>query len=439
MARRYTALVLIALLAILLSPATPARAQDGACPPGSYKIGTPEGTWPTLTIMCTYNVGVVSVVSTNPETWPCSQHVLHKNLHPITGTPQHWIVVVPYEHTFLGQRARIEFLVFTKSTLPQVFPPGHEIDDVEIIISHHNRNGQFYSQIRSPLSKYRKINTFWLDGLGVRRFYPVYIVEEHVPATPHGGYFMIKLDYGESGVLDTDHDWALSSLHVGSENYTFPEHCLIPNANLPGAPPTPSPQPTPTLLPTWTPNPGATATPVPQTTPEATAPPDATAYPTWTPSPVFFPTTQAETTPTPWAPVVLPTVDWPTPRPTEIWASGDGGDGSAGDGLADLVAAINNDWQPAIDSTDDWADPHSDSTGTVAPVIVAMEMAQNISKPISYVKSIGYFMPNLAPYVTYLLMLASIIVFSILSKFSLSLAARILEIIRRILELIPGM
>lgn len=439
MARRYPYLALLGALLIILvtaAQARPAAAQWGACPPGTYSLGSPSGIYPGDAIVCSSALSIVSLVNTNPETYPCSQHILHRNAQMSPEHPQQPVYIIPPADAFLGQRLRVTFFIFTRPKIPGfwIIPPGQEIDDVTLTLRYYNSSGTEYSVSSQPLSAYRRINTYY-EGPG-RQYYPVYIVDQRLNAAGAGGYVSARLTYGG----DTDqynHNWAMSSIKIGNEHDILPEHCQIPNTENPG--PTPPPPPTPTLLPTWTPNPSATATPPPVTTPGATAP-GTTPQATWTITPVIFPTTRAESTPTPWAPISLPTISWPTPQPTVVWADTGGGGDDPELGLGGMINTINNSWQPAIAAVDDWADPNSSAaTGNASPVETALEMAQHVTRPVSYVKAIATYMPNLGPYILYLLMLAGFIAFNIMSRFSLSLSARILEIIRRIVELIPGM
>jgi hypothetical protein len=77
-------------------------------------------------------------------------------------------------------------------------------------------------------------------------------------------------------------------------------------------------------------------------------------------------------------------------------------------------------------------------TGTGSPNQIVSEVTAVMSGPISYVKAIQTYLPNTAPYVGFLILAVSWIPFNMLAKFGLSIIARLFELIRRIIELIPG-
>lgn len=435
--------VLVAALigVVALATPAPALAQFGACPAGSVPLPAPADTWPHTTIACSWDLRVVSIMADNSWDYPCAQQLIHQRRRDSQGQ---WIadpiIMVPSLANDHGQLGRLSFLLFnyTDSLDANIFfPPGRHLDGAELHITYQDRFGQV-TTLHRAVTDYPWTTSSNFNLLDLQTYRKVYLVDERIDTRWDGvgGIFYVYMTFPSENNVDV-YSWGIASWQSSAAQNNFPEHCAIPNA--PGIhTPTPPPTPTPPATPTGTIEATPTPTQTPISTPEATAP-ASTLVATWTPTPIVFPTTRSESTPTPWLPVTLPTVHWPTPRPTTIWADSGGGD-DTDLGLGGLVNTINNAWQPAISNMDDWADPNSTAaTGNVAPVETALEMAHNIGRPVAYLKAVSEYMPNAGPYIAYLLMLVGFVAFNVMSKFFLSLSARIIEIIRRILELIPGM
>lgn len=430
-ARKFLIPVIVLLAAVLAAPDR-AAAQNGACPPNSYLTITPQGTWPSDVSVCSYSPGLVVAWNDILDWFPCDQQIraFHGNLF---APDTLYVVYVPDENQYYGSQVRFKALLFgaVQFAFPPVPPPGWTLDNAYVRVQYFNNNGIL------SWGSYQKASTYaYIDTQVEGGYYRVYLIDETMGTySGQGGYIRFGLTY-EPDEDQVKRNWGISSVRIGNYYDTMPEHCPVPNANLPN-PPTP-PYPTSTLPPTWTPNPTAgTPTPTPITTPQATAV-GGTPPPAWTPTPFSFPTVPAENTPTPWAPVSIPTIAWPTLPPTVVVGVIPTIDTTLG-GIDALVETLNDDWQPSVDFGASAIDlDNADTTGTGSPNAIISEITALVSVPVSYVKAIGTYLPNTAPYVAFLVLMASWVPFNMMAKFGLTILSRLFELIRRIIELIPG-
>ncbi len=421
-------------LALLSRPAL-VTAQNGACPGNTYLLGSPEGTWPSDLSACSYNLLTTYMTNDPLDRFPCDQNVAMYTNDGGLGWDTNEVVYVPSASQYYGGQFRVRFLIWGHGNVTQHFiPPGLVMDENTLLLQHYNQNAILVGAYTRQMDQYPYVDTYWIDA-GVYYYYRVYIVEEVFGSADGQGGFMKVTISRPDGSNEGVYQVKVGSLRWGNVNDAMPAHCPIPNANIPQ---TPTPiLPTATPPPTWTPNPSATHTPTPFITPPATSVGN-TPPPQWTVTPYVFPTTKAENTPTPWPPYVIATIAWPTLQPTEVIAVSTL-DGSAA-GLDTLAETVMEEWQSSLEFGEEAGDPNNPTgTGLASGSHVAGEIETVIGTPISYVKSIEQVMPNSAGYIAFLLLLASWVPFNMIAKFSLAVAARLFELIRRIVELIPGM
>jgi len=222
---------------------------------------------------------------------------------------------------------------------------------------------------------------------------------------------------------------------------TFPAMCAIPGVTSPATP-----------TPNWTPTPAGTpaSTPI-GGTPYPTSP-ASTPFPTSTVAPIAFPTTQSEITPTPWGSYTMPSISFPSVSfpdipPAEVIDMGvpttsPGGtvptvvSGNSA-GLVTRIYQVNDNWAGAVATAEMNADISQDVTGVGSPAALANVVTQNIGAPISYFKAVLVYMPNAAPYLGVLLLMAAWVAFNVMAQPMIGVLKVVLELIRRLWEAIP--
>jgi hypothetical protein len=436
---QFLVMVAVGLAIVLAVPgrteAAPSQ-QNGACPPNSFLNTTPEGTYQNDLVVCAYNLLRVHTQNNIAGRYPCAQRVTMEQQTPWSDGTE-YVIYVPDNDQYYGSQLRFRALVYAIEFPYQFFPPaplpGAVLDTSHIGIQHYNNGGFLAAGTFKSFTEYQAISTYFEDFPWTYT-YKVYLIDEtFYSATGQGGYIRVRIAQSN----DQSVRWAvgIASVRLGSQQDNMPEHCEIPNANLPG----PTPGPTTTLPPTWTPN--ATTVGTPSPTPILTPQPTSvggTPAPQWTPTPLSFPTVPAENTPTPWAPYTIPTIAWPTLPPTVVPAGFPTVD-IVTTGIEELANAVENEWTPAMEFGQGVGDlDNAGLTGTGSPNQIVSEVTAVMSGPISYVKAIQTYLPNTAPYVGFLILAVSWIPFNMLAKFGLSIIARLFELIRRIIELIPG-
>jgi hypothetical protein len=432
--RHRTVLILLAVL--LVASVGPVSAQNGACPPNSWELATPGGTSPDNTKVCAYNPYITSVTTT--DNYPCGQQVTSLNISTVAADfwDQASMSFVPPVNTYLSQIARVKFYIYPFQNLPlsDLIPPGLDIAEATVRVEYYTSTGTLYSYTNKPMTDFRKVSTYY-DGVGsVRHYYNVYLVDVALATdNGYGGFFVVKVNVANVNAFSKS--VSISSFRAGAYSDAMAEMCPIPNASSPQS--TPTPPATPTALPTWTPDPG-NPTPTPITIILPTAPPNLdTPQPTPTTGQLIFPTIQAEATPTPWPPYSIPPIVWPTAGPTVLAGAVPTLD-TTGLDLSGLADDIQDEWGGALAASQSGLDGSiTSTTGIASPDSIALEITEGIGKPISYVKTVEVYAPNLAGYIRRFLYLAVWVVFSRNARFFLSIAVKLFELIRRIWEMIP--
>lgn len=430
--------VLIAICFIVVM-ALPAKAQSGACPPGSVSVGSISGTVPNNTDICVTSLNRAWVET--DSNYPCSQQVVVDWQAWLTPAFNEPIFIVPDPSNYYGYDLRVRFLVSGQD--PSLFgPPLEDFNYIYINISYYDENNVLQDFVKYPIDNYDVVYTYYSNTFNY--YYPVYVIDQVLNTTePYGGYVSVRLWF------DTDNasypsleppDVKYSSIQIGAHNDYFPAHCPLPNGDLPSTP-QPGPTPTGTLPPTWTPNPTGTATPTPITTPAATAT-GAALQSTWTPTPITFATIAAENTPTPWPPYVIPTVNWPTPYPTVYAMTGNYQSTveainptreAVTDGLLSAAANINETWGTPRAQARSFTDPNN--TGYITTTTnTGTAITEYITYPVGYIRGISGLMPNAWTFILWLFALVGLVIFSVTSKFWLAVFKTIMYLVQLVID-----
>lgn len=434
-------------LLFILVPDT--SAQSGNCPSWTNEIGTAGGTWPGSTKACEDASLSNHVAVSGAANHPCDQQYRFYNL--IYGAFQQRkpiLYIVPPDGYDLGSLVRMKFMIYQD---PVDFGAAMP-ENTTIHLKFYDAGGVLKGGTSIPLHNSDDVTIIaavW-DGPVVDFVYDVYIVDTAISVgtgNHAGGYATMMVDPGQ--IYET---YYVASIQSGSYWDTFPMSCTSDDWN---------PPPTPTLMATWTPQPEAT--PDGTTTPGATAVPgststpvsfptsvNGTAFPVPTEAPVVFPTIPSESLPTPWPPYTIAPISFPA-IPTTVGMSVDNGgdDGNGGGAVPTLqsndpssmvtrISAVTEGWQESVDFGIAAADPSiSSTTGLAAPANIVPVISENIGLPISYFKTLMVYMPNAAPYLAVLLLMAAWVLFNVMAKPMIGIAKVVIEIIRRLWEAIP--
>ena len=80
----------------------------------------------------------------------------------------------------------------------------------------------------------------------------------------------------------------------------------------------------------------------------------------------------------------------------------------------------------------------TNTVGISSPVEIAQDMIANVLVPLSVIRLLQIYMPNLWPLIFGVFVLAVWVFFVLFLKFGLAVASEAFELVRRIIELIPG-
>lgn len=308
MIKNFACKILVVLVVVLVS-VRPAAAQFGTCPPGSFMITTPAGTWPDGTHVCTpsSNNDIVEL------SWaPCTQQILAMPVPLLPGdNPYSTVLYLPPADQDFFDIARVRFWFnFNESFLfgPNDYAWEIATFNLRLRIRTFSPTHELLDETTHSLNDYTTRVAFFtgdLGGLPVTYYYTVWDVNQIVTTTgfAHGGYFSVVL------LVDTTfnypnwgHEYLLSSWRAAMTDTTQPEPCPPPNVYVPTHTPIPTmtgtPFNTPTLAPT---SPGSTITPI------------ATGTPAPTNTPFQWNTVTPLPTATRWPAIILPTLRFETP------------------------------------------------------------------------------------------------------------------------------
>lgn len=472
-------IILIAIATILIiKPGKAVWAQYGACPSYSIPIlPNPIGIFRSDMSLCRLgSTSSYELQTTNGlpayESYPCDGQFILRPTQYISNYFEHTRVlqIVPPYYQYLGSRARIRFLLFNAS---YHFGGGVTFDPFLIssddpvlhVQSGNPDTGQLLDYTYTI--EYMPMVLGFHDGVvGVPGngdwWYQVYLVDVGIDTwADYGGFFNVYVEWREN--TGTHNPWGMAygigSIQVGNENEPFPAHCAVPGAVLPQTPtPTPTgtiaPTPTGTRIPTRTPDPSS-PTPTRHTTPFPTAP-GGTPLPTRTLIPPVINTIPAEATPSPYpnpnldplifptihsgggvsATVSIPTIAWPTIEAANVPEFPTPGEGPDWTGL---IGLLDSDWISDTGAIASSLDPAlTDTTVISSPNEIAAVVASSVGTPVAYFKLIPFYMPNTWPYIFTGFLFVVFMIFNIIAKFVLNNLGKILDIIRRIIEIIPG-
>lgn len=465
-ARKRAALWLALLLAgLLLAVAQrPAAAQTTICGDDLVPLQAPPGTYPSTTSFCGVDDGRLS--NGYGGDMPCGGAILGYSTWPI-GTGEDYIITMipPTNQLFPSGQAKISFLWAGFSTITGL---GINEPDTSWTIRTFSSAGQQIAatQIRADDPS----------------------VDIHIGNNPCGdaGWFCVGPAYwyyvtvtlampNQYGYVHVQasgrYKSMFTSFRVGDAAGGAPGMCDVPGA------PTPTPEPSATPDGTATNTPTATLTSTPTETPTGTPPtptltgtPTATDFSTapppdetWTPrptqpaptsTPIILVTVPAQATPTPFGnatmpPLILATADlpepgliFPTPPPITVDGTPISNTVNVGDistRTAEMMIIVTR-WYTTTEQAFTWIDPTiTTTTGISSPVQIAAMMAESVAAPISWIRAIQYMMPNAWPMVLAALLSLAWMVFIIIAKFAIAVIAEVIEVIRKLIELIPGM
>jgi hypothetical protein len=453
MARHIARLIIVLLVFVMLLVRPPsAWAQNPNCPGGSQQFWPlPASTYPYNTTICG-NVGAdfADYYLSASDQLPCDSQLkivpnwsgALLNEHATTA------VFPPVSQSFPSGGIRLRFQATYNGYL-------YNQSEFRFSIATFNGSGQ-----RLAITEFLSLNfpqtlTEWND----------YITEFDITmAFEQGGYWTLTPVYPPA--------WALHSMYIMSvqmfdatPGYPLPHMCQVPGIPIP--PDTPTPSPTPSPSPTFTPSPSPTGTwnPTATNTPQNTPTPSRTpqTFPTNTPGFGFTPLPSK----TPIPPVIVPGENTPTPMPAPDMP-GLSLPNISFPGAPQFLppsspAAVgltpDATTQARIDDTTEWINEIgivttrwytstafssetlmiTSTTGISTPIEIATDLAINITWPIRMAKATQIYVPNLWPFVLFILVAAGWVFFNLSAKFAIAILAEILELLRKLYHMIPGL
>lgn len=435
--------LLIVLLAI--GGVTVSHAQSGTCPDWTNELyPVPPGTYPGTSRICVAENegGEVGVVYNG--TMPCGGGTyIDPDYETMINNEWPRIVIVPPQNQqFPSGYAKIGWQMSSLDYLN-----GNYDSYITYNVETFDSTG-----VQIDATQVTSTNFPFEVGFNGTRFYEIEATLEFSP----GGFFTmqvidpepiyVNISYG-FGIIIVDGYSGLSQLRCNVPGAATPTPSPVPSATptVTGTlPPTNTPQPTNTLDPSVTPN---TATPTPQSFPTA---PGGTITPLPTPTMLTFVTVPALPTPTAWGTMVLPTLDLGEPS---FGGGNVPGETAEAFGvqltMQPTISAFQTQIAENINRNNDMAEffyteefftdtlDISGTMGISTPVEIAGIMAESITTPIAYVKMIQFYLPNIWPLLFGILLMATWVFFILFVKFAIAVISEALELLRRLIELIP--
>lgn len=428
--------ILLAVAVLVASTAT-LWAQNGVCPDDTEQIPIMPGAWPGAMAMCAEGNGVATFWD-GPES-PCGGGVEMRRA--FVGEQPGLVVVFPAGQAFPSGQVLVSFYAHALDILGKPVASQHGF----VIRSFDSARQQIGAQVAHTGSAQLIIGNkpYWR--------YPRNPLTPIVLPAAQGGYLHISAD----SIPALASAFNLFSLRVWDAAGTSPALC-----DAPGALPTPTPSQTP--IPTETPIGAPTATP--SATPSS-VPTMPQGYPTATP-PTQTPTPNPSATPRPFntlpplhTPTLIPGSDMPgliipgldlpdlggveeevsltvglTPNATTE---------ARINGVATQMAVggeIATRWYTTTQESLSWLSTDSTATtGISSPVDIATAMTGSLTTPISYVKAMQLYLPHLWPMILFLFLVTIWMFFILIVKFAIAVIADSSDVLRRIIELFPGM
>ncbi len=460
-------LILVVLVGLGLLAARPAFSQMATCPDFTSTLAPPPGNWPGTMALCIDPADDQTSIGYAPEA-PCGGYVsVHKEYVDLLPPLVHPLLYItpPPNMTFPSGQAKLSFIFDSVAT----WGIQNSYDgNTQLRIESFSAGG---SRIASSLINSSSYPLTTGDPiLGYTSGHTHYFLIEDVELTAvQGGYLTIQPIATSSGGLITIRDYHFTSVRVNDREAFIPPLCLVPGSDY-----TPSPTPTPTFTPTHTPSPtllpGSTVTATPTATPTGTWNPTATPWPTgtatpWptsvggTPSPhpsqtpIPLNTLPAGSTPTPFPVAQMPTLSLPSltlPGVGDFTTPGSLGVALTPNATGEArIAAIETEAAQTGLVVTRWHTATNQALGVLAvnvthtsgistPVQMADGLIRNLTLPISTLKSIQQYFPNLWWFILFLLITTGWIFFVLFVKFSIAIISEPAELLRRLIELIPG-
>lgn len=469
---RSSARIILVLIILFVSTVEPAAAQSGACPDYTTTLSPPPyGSYPSTTQFCASSANTNLVF--NPDI-PCGSGLEFDEPWSVVIYGADFIFVPPAAQTFPSGRAQLQFALTVDYLLPTVdrTPPSVTIrsygsNDWYLDYYHWDAYDTYPYQIEVVDSD--TVIYWYYTGYGAATSGGKVSIRME-----QNGYFQLVVT-GSSSLVQR---YYASNIGVVDSSYYLPPTCSG----------FPMPTPTPTVGPTDTPTPDATPTtgPTPTDTPVPTDTPTPQTYPTAqggtiTPQPTITPyspsTIQAPPTPTPWVvgtlpPLsppqvntpdvpVLPTLpgfdDIPVPGTQTVITVPVLSTAPALTGTFNLTGTraaqlgtiqqwvtetnvIVTRWYVTSNESLGWLDPDSAAAGGISTTTgLAAELVTNVTAPISYVRALSVYMPTMWPYLVFVLLLVLWIFINLLVKFGVGIITEVIEAVRKLIELIPGM
>lgn len=437
-------IALIALIIIIIGIGVAhVNAQSGVCPDNTNEIQIPPGTYPGGTQPCTED-SARQYLRIDADA-PCGGGIQDDDTSILNGhLPIYMVYISPQQ--FPSGQARLRF-IFTGwnaagysylatnndpiSWQVDSFNPARQNIDT-VVVSHTAGTHIQGTNFCAP-------DAIICSGPG--HYYQMEIVFDAV----QNGYATLLVSSPPHISMP---DYFYTSFQITDSSQPLPDHCQIPGAPTPTPSPTSTNTPGPTSTPTHTPTldpsqtPDPTNTPGPPTnTPQHTPTNTPTLYPSQPPPSITYTphatgtipplnTMPAEATPTPWGAYIIPTISWPTIPSSQGQPTPAGfGDLTA---LGDEIATIEAGLETDIDTT------LTETTGIAAPTAIAAFITTNLSEPISYLKAVGFYLPNLWIYIAAFMLMAAWIVFNVFAKYMSGLVKVIYDLLKTLLDTILG-
>jgi hypothetical protein len=278
---------------------------------------------------------------------------------------------------------------------------------------------------------------------------------------PVGPFYLYDAFYYGFRLLDRDH-WPPI------------DYCSVQGVPVPTLTMTPTPTATGTPAPTNTPNPSATPTGTPPNTPTPSHTPTDTATPTHSPTPQIFPTgsggtstpfstrtpPSVNTVQSPRTPTRLPVSDLPTVTVPDVLFPSFGEIGTPVPFDLELELTPNLTRQAQATEVAEWGENGlavvtrwytstnfaggvmsttiTSTTGISTPTQIGISLVSYVGEPFRWIRGIQQYIPNMWPLVLFSLIVFLWIFFTLLVKWAVGVSATVAEIVRRIIELIPG-
>lgn len=448
---------------VIVATLSPALAQAYSCPPGTHHLTTPTSTYPAESIICSTSG---SSFTRSVNFYPCDQEIVVQN-HVVYGAgpggSAPWgpkIYIAPPPSVYMSQVSKIRMYMYSTQNA-SLFPPGpiagEDLGGFAEVTS-YNLDGIQHDQVVVNFDDMQEIETGYIQ-LGLTYYYRLFLLDVNIEnREAYSNLYSVRFKFNPGAVYWIDAH-IITSVQISPMDYPIPEMCQAPGTNLPTStpnwtpPPTRTPIPSTTPFPTWTPN----LTPSPTYWPLPTAP-GGTSLPTMTLAPPVIITVPAESTPTPFAPASLPTLSFPsvptyagaTPWstaviPTIAFPTIEAADtpeipDNEPPDIGPLLELLDSDWISDSTSIVSMLDPSvTDTTVISSPNQIVTVMTSGVGLPVSYIKAVNLYMPNTWPYILAGFGFVLWFMFNIIARFILTNLGKILDIVRRVIELIPGL